>query len=121
MKFLSTIVALFLLNNLFAYEFLGEVILDNRYFLNEGTSYQDKIHSSFSYSPEIFHEEEDYIFHLKPKIRKDSQDPKRNLLDLQDKLKKVKEVPNTGPKNVTNALFVGSTTELQKMLKDKKQ
>ena len=84
MKFLSTIVALFLLNNIFAYEFLGEVILDNRYFLNEGTSYQDKIHSSFSYSPEIFHDEEDYIFHLKPKIRKDSQDPKRNLLDLQE-------------------------------------
>ena len=65
MKFLSTIVALFLLNNIFAYEFLGEVILDNRYFLNEGTSYQDKIHSSFSYSPEIFHDEEDYIFEAK--------------------------------------------------------
>ena len=31
----------------------------------------------------------------------------QNLLDLQDKLKKVKEIPNTGPKNVTNALFVG--------------
>ena len=43
----------------------------------------------------------------------------QNLLDLQDKLKKVKEVPNTGPKNVTNALFVGSTAELQKMLKGK--
>ena len=45
----------------------------------------------------------------------------QNLLDLQDKLKKIKEVPNTGPKNVTNALFVGSTTELQKMLKGKKE
>lgn len=44
----------------------------------------------------------------------------QNLLDLQDKLKKIKEVPNTAPKNVTNALFVGSTTELQKMLKEKK-
>ena len=42
------------------------------------------------------------------------------LLDLQEKLKKVKEVPDKGPKNVTNALFVGSTTELQKMLKEKK-
>ena len=41
------------------------------------------------------------------------------LLDLQDKMKKLKEVPNSGPKNVTNALFVGSTAELQKMLKDK--
>jgi len=44
----------------------------------------------------------------------------QNLLDLQDKLKKIKDVPNTGPKNVTNALFVGSTTELTKMLKKKK-
>ena len=44
----------------------------------------------------------------------------QNLLDLQDKLKKVKEIPEKGPNNVTNALFVGSTTELQKMLKEKK-
>ena len=44
----------------------------------------------------------------------------QNLLDLQEKLKKVKEVPDKGPKNVTNALFVGSTTELQKMLKKSK-
>ena len=44
----------------------------------------------------------------------------QNLLDLQDKLKKVKEIPEKGPKNVTNALFVGSTTELQKMCKEKK-
>ena len=44
----------------------------------------------------------------------------QNLLDLQDKLKKIKDVPDKGPKSVTNALFVGSTTELQKMLKEKK-
>ena len=43
----------------------------------------------------------------------------QNLLDLQDKLKKVKDIPDKGPKNVTNALFVGSPTELQKMLKKK--
>ena len=41
------------------------------------------------------------------------------LGDLQEKMRKLKEVPNTAPKNVTNALFVGSTKELQKMLKDK--
>ena len=41
------------------------------------------------------------------------------LGDLQEKMRRLKEVPNTGPKNVTNALFVGSTTELQKMLKEK--
>ena len=45
----------------------------------------------------------------------------QNLLDLQDKLKKIKDVPDKGPKSVTNALFVGSTTELQQMLKGKKE
>ena len=39
------------------------------------------------------------------------------LLDLQRKLKDLIEVPNSAPKNVTNALFVGSTAELQKMIK----
>ena len=39
------------------------------------------------------------------------------LGDLQEKMKKLKDVPGTAPKNVTNALFVGSTAELQKMLK----
>ena len=39
------------------------------------------------------------------------------LGDLQEKMKKLKEVPNSAPKNVTNGLFVGSTAELQKMLK----
>ena len=41
------------------------------------------------------------------------------LGDLQEKMKRLKEVPNSAPKNVTNALFVGSTAELQKMLKGK--
>ena len=41
------------------------------------------------------------------------------LGDLQEKMKKLKEVPNSAPKNVTNALFIGSTAELQKMLKGK--
>ena len=41
------------------------------------------------------------------------------LADLQDKMKKLKELPETGPKHVTNALYVGSTAELQKLLKDK--
>ena len=37
------------------------------------------------------------------------------LVELQEKMKKLKEVPDHGPKNVTNALFVGSTKELQKL------
>ena len=41
------------------------------------------------------------------------------LGDLQEKMRRLKEVPSNAPKNVTNALFVGSTKELQKLLKDK--
>ena len=41
------------------------------------------------------------------------------LGDLQEKMRKLKEVRSTAPKNVTTALFVGSTAELQKMLKEK--
>ena len=41
------------------------------------------------------------------------------LGDLQEKMKRLKEVPNTAPKNVTNALFVGSTAELQRIIKGK--
>ena len=41
------------------------------------------------------------------------------LGDLQEKMRRLKEVPNTAPKSVTNALFVGSTAELQKILKKK--
>ena len=42
------------------------------------------------------------------------------LGELQEKMKRLKEVPNNAPKNVTNALYVGSTAELQKLLKGKK-
>ena len=48
---------------------------------------------------------------------KNVADVTEKLGDLQEKMKKLKEVPNSAPKNVTNALFVGSTAELQKMLK----
>lgn len=41
------------------------------------------------------------------------------LADLQEKMQRLKEVPKDGPTNVTNALFVGSTKELQKLLKNK--
>ena len=39
------------------------------------------------------------------------------LGDLQEKMKRLKDVPDSAPKNITNALFVGSTAELQKMIK----
>jgi hypothetical protein len=43
------------------------------------------------------------------------------LQDLQKKLKELKQVPKTASTNVKNALFVGSTAELQKMLNRKEE
>ena len=40
---------------------------------------------------------------------------------LQDLQKKLKDLPKTATPQIKNALFVGSTTDLQKMLKDKKE
>ena len=48
---------------------------------------------------------------------KNVADATDKLMDLQKKLKDVEEEAK-GPTNVTNALFVGSTADLQKMLKD---
>ena len=42
------------------------------------------------------------------------------LIDLQKKMKELDEEPNKGPTNVTNALFVGSTAELSKLIKAQK-
>ena len=53
-------------------------------------------------------------------LNKNVAEVTEKLGDLQEKMKKLKDVPNNAPKNVTNALFVGSTAELQKMLKKKK-
>ena len=41
------------------------------------------------------------------------------LQDLQGKLKNLKEVPNKTTANIKQALFVGSSAELHKMLKNK--
>ena len=50
---------------------------------------------------------------------KSVSDATDKLMDLQKKLKDVEEEKVAkGPSNVTNALFVGSTAELQKLLKN---
>jgi hypothetical protein len=48
-------------------------------------------------------------------------DVTEKLGKLQSAMKRLKEVPNTAPKNITNALYVGSTAELQKLLKKEKK
>ena len=65
-------------------EVIGEYSLDNRYFFNSGIQDQDKNHSSFTLSPELFIEEDNRIFHIKPKFRKDSKDAERDLFDIQE-------------------------------------
>jgi hypothetical protein len=51
---------------------------------------------------------------------KNVADATDKLMDLQKKLKDVEEEKQSrGPSNVTNALFVGSTAELAKLLKEK--
>ena len=52
---------------------------------------------------------------------KNVSDATDKLMDLQKKLKDVEEESKSkGPQNVTNALFVGSTADLAKMLKQQK-
>ena len=50
-------------------------------------------------------------------LLKTNADNAEKLVNLQTTKKKVTDV--SGPKNVTNALFVGSTAELQKLIKGK--
>ena len=53
---------------------------------------------------------------------KNVADATDKLMDLQKKLKDVEEEKETkSPTNVTNALFVGSTADLAKLLKQQKQ
>ena len=58
-------------------------------------------------------------FEVVGQLTKTLVDANNNLLDIQ---KKVKELSNdSSPQNVTNALFVGSTSDLQKLLKEKNE
>ena len=43
------------------------------------------------------------------------------LADLQQKMQFLKDVPDKAPQNVTNALFIGSTAELQQLMKQEKK
>jgi hypothetical protein len=52
---------------------------------------------------------------------KNVADATDKLMDLQKKLKEVEEESQRGPTTVNNALFVGSTAELAKLLKQQTQ
>jgi len=48
-------------------------------------------------------------------------DVTQDLMKLQKNMKDLNKVEDNAPKNVTNALFVGSTAELQKLIKGEKE
>ena len=93
----------------------------------------DGLDEAFNVAGELMPAEKKEIEPVKPKssspqdIRKDYEYTRGNLysiiatdklMELQKKLKDVEEDSvQKGPTNVTNALFVGSTAELQKMIK----
>jgi len=52
---------------------------------------------------------------------KNVADATDKLMDLQKKLKEIEEEKTKGPTTVNNALFVGSTAELAKLLKQQTQ
>ena len=47
-------------------------------------------------------------------------DVTERLAGLQQQMQMLKEVPDKAPQNVTNALFIGSTKELQQLMKQDK-
>ena len=56
-------------------------------------------------------------FEIVSQMVKTLTDSNKDLLELQRKNKLLKKEDEKGPNNVTNALFVGNTAELQKLLK----
>lgn len=57
-------------------------------------------------------------FEVVSTLTKTLVDANKDLLEVQSKVKKLKQEDNEGSaKNVTNALFVGSTADLQKLIK----
>ena len=102
-------------------------------------SKQEEQNSDYKYSREVFYglvergqdaiegildiareSEHPRVYEVAGQLIKTVAEVTEKLGDLQEKMKKLNDVPNNAPKNVTNALFVGSTAELQKMLKGKK-
>ena len=57
-------------------------------------------------------------FEVVSKLIKNVADTTDKLVDLQQKMKNLEAEDPKGPSTVNNALFVGSTAELQKLLKN---
>ena len=115
-----------------------KIILDNSKVVPYNAKGEDDIEKDYEYQREQFYNlvdkgskaidgilelakesEHPRTYEVAGNLIKQVAEVTEKLGDLQEKMRRLKEVPSNAPKNVTNALFVGSTTELQKMLKDK--
>ena len=115
-----------------------KIILDNSKVVPYNAKGEDDIEKDYEYQREQFYNlvdkgskaidgilelakesEHPRTYEVAGQLIKNVAEVTEKLGDLQEKMRRLKEVPNNAPKNVTNALFVGSTKELQKMLKDK--
>lgn len=71
---------------------------------------------------ELAHESDSpRAYEVAGQLIKNVADTTDKLIDLQKKMKDLKDTSQKGPTSVTNALFIGSTTELSKILKNQEQ
>ena len=95
----------------------------------------DKVKNDYEYSLDTYYEllekgkdsletmmqvaresEHPRAFEVVGQLVKTLSDTNKDLLELQKKVKVIKKDIPDQPQNVTNALFVGNTSELQKMI-----
>ena len=61
------------------------------------------------------------MFEVVGQLIKTVGEQNQNLVNVHKQIKDITKETNVGPNKVTNALFIGSTAELQKMLNDKEK
>ena len=61
------------------------------------------------------------MFEVVGQLIKTVGEQNQNLLNVHKQVKDITQETTASPNSVTNALFIGSTAELQQMLKDKKE
>ena len=115
-----------------------KVVLDNSKVVPYNAKGEDDIEKDYEYQREQFYNlvdkgskaidgilelakesEHPRTYEVAGNLIKQVAEVTEKLGDLQEKMRRLKEVPSNAPKSVTNALFVGSTKELQSMLKNK--
>jgi len=94
----------------------GKEDVDNDYKYNLIERGQDAIQGILDIANESQHPR---AYEVAGNLIKQVADTVDKLQDLQGKLKTLKDVPNKTSTNIKQALFVGSSAELHKMLKNK--